>query len=130
MTSSQNLNLLPASWAVCRLPAEASIPEWAHSDDLLAFIRTRDELTVVCSDERIPLEVTVEHGWRVLEVQGPLDFSLVGILASVAVPLADAGISIFTLSTYDTDYILVRNSDLELSILTLQRAGHKVHHIN
>ena len=127
MAVSQTLNLYPGCWAVCRLAAEEQLPEWAHSEDLLALIRTQDEITVVCADERIPAGVTAERGWRVLKVQGPLDFSLVGVLASLAVPLADAGVSIFALSTYDTDYILVKDVDLDRARQALEQAGHKMH---
>ncbi|MCK5430181.1 MAG: ACT domain-containing protein, partial [Anaerolineales bacterium] len=104
-----NIHILPGLFAVCRLPAQAPSPEWAQSDELLAFTRTRDEFSIVCAEEQIPANVTAERGWRILKVVGPLDFSLVGVLASLAVPLADAGVSIFALSTYDTDYILVKD---------------------
>ena len=126
MATSLNIHILPGLFAICRLPAEAPSPEWAQSDELLAFTRTRDEFSIVCAEEQIPANVTAERGWRTLKVAGPLDFSLVGVLASLVVPLADAGVSIFALSTYDTDYILVKESDLESSRQALEHAGHKV----
>ena len=127
MANSLNLNLLPGLWAVCRLPAEAPLPDWAGSDELLAFIRTREELCIVCADENIPADITIERGWGLYKVQGPLDLSLVGVLASITDPPAGAGVSIFTLSTYDTDFFLVKETDLERSRLVLEQAGHKVH---
>jgi hypothetical protein len=92
----------------------------------LAFIRTRDELTVVCVERLVPPEVIAERGWRALQVQGPLDFALVGVLAAITVPLAEAGVSIFAISTYDTDYILVKEEALERAIQALGQAGFLV----
>jgi hypothetical protein len=126
MATSLNINLLPGLYAVCRLPAKAPSPEWPKSDELLTFTRTRDEFSIVCADEQIPANIKAERDWRVLKVAGPLDFSLVGVLASLVGPLADAGVSIFALSTYDTDYILVKKSDLESACQALEHAGHKL----
>jgi len=92
------LILLPERLAVCRLPAEAPFPDWARPGDLLSFTRTRDELSVVCAERFVPPEMRAERGWRALQVQGVLDFALVGVLASICVPLARAGVSIFALS--------------------------------
>ena len=127
MTTYLNLHLFPGLWAVCRLPAGTPLPDWAQSDELLAFIRTREELCIVCADENIPADIKTEGGWRLYKIQGPLDFSLVGVLASITKPLADAGVSIFTLSTYDTDLFLVKEFDLERSRRVLEQAGHTVH---
>jgi hypothetical protein len=120
------LNLLSERLAVCRLAADAPFPEWARPGDLLALARTRQELSVVCNERYVPPEIKAERGWRALQVQGPLDFSLVGVLVSIAGPLAEAGVSIFALSTYDTDYILVKESALERALETLTRAGFLV----
>lgn len=120
------LVLLSDHLAVCRLAADAPFPEWARSGDLLGLVRTRDELSVVCAERFVPPEVRAERGWRVLQVQGPLDFSMVGVLASLALPLARAGISIFALSTYETDYILFKESALERAIHALTQAGFLV----
>jgi hypothetical protein len=126
MTNSLTIHILPGLLAVCRLPADAPSPEWARSNELLAFIRTQDEFSIVCAQECIPENVTAERGWRVLKVAGPLDFSLVGVLASLALPLAEVGVSIFALSTYDTDYILVKEVDLDSACQALREAGHVV----
>ncbi len=109
--------------AICRLPADASFPDWARDGDLLALVRTPGELSIVCAERYVPPEVKAERGWRALQVQGPLDFSLVGVLASIMTPLTQAGVSVFVLSTYDTDYILVRESALERALQTLGQAG-------
>ncbi len=120
------LSLLPVSLAVCQLPSQATVPTWLKSDDLLAVIRTKEELTIVCDAECVPAGVVVEAGWRCWKVQGPLDFSLVGVLAGLANALAQAGVSIFVVSTYATDYILVKNSNLSRSREALMQKGYQI----
>ena len=83
-------------------------------------------MTVVCAAARVPADARAERGWRALRVAGPLDFALTGVLAAVAVPLADAGVSIFAVSTFDTDYVLVRADRLEAAVAALRAAGHRV----
>jgi len=112
--------------AVCRLAPDAPFPELVRASSLLAFIQTTDELCVVCDEVNVPRNVTVEKGWRVLRVLGPLAFSQVGVLASLAEPLSEAGVSIFVISTYDTDYILIKDSQIKLAVRTLRKAGHQV----
>jgi hypothetical protein len=94
--------------------------------NLVSITHSGDELSVVCPEERAPEGITAARGWRCLRVVGPLDFALVGILAALAVPLAAAGVSIFAVSTYDTDYLLVPGQDLETAIQALAVAGHTV----
>lgn len=121
------LNMMPDDFAVCRLPAGAPLPAWAgSSSQFFALIRTPDELSVVCAEQDVPDTVQAETGWSLLQVSGPLDFSLVGVLASLALPLAQAGVSIFALSTYDTDYLLVRKADTSRAVQALVRAGHRL----
>jgi len=85
-----------------------------------------DELSVVCPEGRVPPGVALEGGWRALRVEGPLDFALTGVLLCVAAPLARAAVPIFVLSTYDTDYVLVREDRLEDAVRSLAEAGHRV----
>ena len=120
------LMILPQSLAVCFLPPAAPFPQWALSGDLLALTRTKDELSVVCSERLVPSDIIAERNWRAIQVAGPLDFSLVGILASIASPLAQAGISIFAISTYQTDYILLKEDSLAQACKTLAQAGFVV----
>lgn len=120
------LIILSDRLAVCRLSPDAPFPEWPQPGDLLCLTRTRDELSVVCAERFVPPEVRAERGLRALMVQGPLEFSLTGVLASIAAPLARAGVSIFALSTYDTDYILVREEALERAVNALTQAGFLV----
>jgi len=112
--------------AVARLPATAALPLWATTGDLFAIIRTPDELSIVQTSKAIPRHVLSERGWRCLQVVGPLDFGLVGILSSLLEPLAAAGVSVFLFSTYDTDYLMVKTSQLGLTLTTLQDAGMSI----
>jgi len=111
------------SFAILRLPADAEVPPWA-SAAFSSVTRTVDELSVVVPESRLPESSQAEGEWRLLQVDGPLDLSQVGILASLASPLAAAGISIFALSTFDTDYVMVRDADLERAVAALEAAGH------
>ncbi|HYH21017.1 MAG TPA: ACT domain-containing protein [Azospirillum sp.] len=116
------LMLLPDTLAVARLEAGQGVPPWVDwSDPLVSVTRTAEELSVVCPECRVPEEVRAERGWRAFKVDGPLDFALTGILAGLAVPLAEAGVSIFALSTFDTDYLLVRSADVERAVTTLEK---------
>ncbi len=121
------LHVLTAPLAVCRLDPNTAVPDWATSNsEFLSITRTTDEVSIVCSDLAAPKDAKCERGWRALKVAGPLDFSLTGILASIAMPLAEAGVSIFAISTYDTDYMLVKGENLDQTIRTLSNAGHTV----
>ncbi len=97
------LTLLPESLAVCKLPAGSALPVNSLNGPFWAVVRTREELSLVVAERDAPTDALVEPGWRAFQVVGPLDFSLTGILASLALPLAEAGVSIFAISTYDTD---------------------------
>jgi hypothetical protein len=88
--------------------------------------RTEEELSIVCEDQWIPAEAQAERNWRAFQVQGPLDFGLTGVLASIANPLSEAKISIFSISTFDTDYILVKSSDLAKATHTLLQSGFTI----
>lgn len=119
------LRVLEGRLAVCRLEADEPVPAWA-TGPVTSVTRTARELSVVCEEARVPAGVRFEGGWRALEVDGPLDFSLVGVVSSLTGVLAGAGVSVFVLSTFDTDYVLVREGDLGASIEALKVAGHAV----
>lgn len=121
-----SLCLLTERLAVARLEARSDFPAWARGDGFLALVRTPEEISVVCAEAAVPANVQSERGWRAFKVQGPLEFSLVGVLAAIANPLAQAGVSIFVISTFDTDYILVKEAELLPALVALQRAGHAV----
>lgn len=121
------LRVLEETLALARLPAQADVPAWVAGRDLLAVVRTRNELSIVCRDDAVPADHTeVERGFRALAVTGTLDFAQTGVVASLAAPLGEAGISIFGISTYDTDHILVRADRLEDAKRALRAAGHDV----
>jgi hypothetical protein len=123
------LRVLPEPLAIARLDEHAPIPAWAFAGPGVAAVLRRDgELTVVCADGRVPADpgLVAERPWRALEVQGPLDFALIGIHSAVAGTLAAAGVSIFALSTYDTDVLLVRAERLDDAVEALRTAGHVV----
>ena len=114
------------TFAVCRLASDSPIPPWATAGDLFTITRTPDELSVVCRQDAVPQGINCERGWRCLRVAGTIPFSVVGILASLTAPLADAGITVFAVSTFDTDYLLVKGKDLAAAVDALQRGGHTV----
>jgi hypothetical protein len=125
MPSSLTLLALPGLYAVCRLPPDASWPIWAKGD-FVTVSRTPDELSVVCPAGCVPTEVRCENDWRCLRVAGVIDFSIVGVLASLTAPLADAGVSVFAVSTFDTDHLLVKNVDFERACTALRLHGHSL----
>jgi len=120
------LSLLPENYSICRLGPEADIPPWTLAGDFYSITRTKKELSLVCSQEFVPVGVQCEKGWRCIMVSGPLDFSLTGILASLTNSLAEAGISVFAISTFDTDYLLVKADNLKRAVLKLEEAGHRL----
>lgn len=122
-----NLTLLQGRFSVCRLPPQAAAPEWANAKSTFSSItRTSDELSIVCAEGVVPEGVKQESGWRVLKIEGPLDFGLVGILVSVVDPLNKADISILAISTFDTDYVMVKDQKVENALQALKAAGHTV----
>ncbi len=120
------LSILPDTFAICRLDPAAPIPSWVTTRDFVSITRTRDELSIVCAQRDVPADIQCERGWRALKVEGKLNFALTGILVSLVAPLADAGISIFAISTFDTDYLLVKETDLPRAVQVLSAAGHKI----
>lgn len=117
--SKLSLSIMPNRLAVCRLETNARIPSWATDDTFFSISKTDDELSIVCSEGKVPDDIKSEKNWRAFKVIGPLDFSLTGILASLANPLAEAKISIFAISTFDTDYVLIKDDNLEKVVKVL-----------
>jgi hypothetical protein len=120
------MEILEETFAVCRLPKDAPVPEWAAGSSFLSITRTREELSIVCDARLVPAGVRKEDGWRCLAVEGPLDFAETGVAASIAAPLANAGVSVLLIATFDTDFALVRSTSLELAVCALQAAGHTI----
>jgi uncharacterized protein len=124
--SSLNLTLLDGRFAVCRLPPESLIPPWAYRGAICSVTITADELSIICNESAVPSDVQHQGGWACLKLQGPFEFTLTGILTSLLNPLRDAGIGIFAMSTYDTDYVMVPGDRLEDALRALADAGHLV----
>jgi hypothetical protein len=124
--STLTLRVLGVPLAICRLGPEAEIPAWAIASPFVSITRTEGELSIVVGQDCIPDGINAETGWRCLSVEGPLDFALIGILAALTEPLAAAGVSLFAISTFDTDHILVRQAVLGRAIAALTGAGHAV----
>ncbi len=127
VTRHLELTLLLERFAISRLAADAPIPEWATEGPFFSLTRTGDELSVVTELSRVPVGVRSQPGWRVLKVHGPFVLSEIGVLASLAAPLAEAKITLFAVSTFDTDYLLVASETLPAAIAALERAGHTIH---
>jgi uncharacterized protein len=123
---SFTLTTLPGRFAVCRLDPLALTPAWAYSGAVSSVTLTEDELSIVCDEKMVPADVRYQGGWVCLKMQGPFEFTLTGVLASVLIPLRDAGIGIFALSTFDTDYVMVPGDRLADAVAALTDAGHTV----
>jgi|SRR5215467_1593080 len=120
-----NLSILPHSLSIARLSPDQQIPELVWQDKtFLSITYTTDELSIVCSTSSVPADQSSEAGWVAIKVQGPLDFSLTGILSSLIGPLAASSIPIFAVSTFDTDYILIKQEYLFQAKETFEQAGH------
>jgi hypothetical protein len=126
------LDLRPGEYTVARLSSEAEPPvDLLSADgDLVSITRTGAELSVVCPSERWTRDDgRAEGGWRLLSVRGPLEFTLTGIIAVLSSELAAAGVGLFSLSTYDTDHLLVKQADLQRAVEALRSSGHEVHEL-
>lgn len=120
-----SFSLLPTSLAIARLAPDAPVPR--HVLEAAGFVsvaRTADELSIVCPEAAAGAFERVDRGWRCIKVHGPFAFDQVGILASLLNPLSAASVGIFAISTFDTDYILVKSHDMDRAVTALQAAGH------
>ena len=120
------LTVLPGFFAIVRLAADAPLPSWASAGDFFSVTRTSDELSIVCLATQVPSSLTAETGWRALKVQGPFALSEIGVLAAPAAALAHAKVSLFAISTFATDYLLVSDKSLNAAVAALRAAGHSV----
>lgn len=119
------LTILPSPVAVCRLSPNAAIPNWIRGA-FTSVTRTADELSIVCDDDAVPENVQAERDWRALKLEGPIPFEMTGVASALLAPLADAQISIFLISTYDTDYLLLKASSFARAVDVLRAAGYEV----
>ena len=121
------MTLLPDRLAICQLDKDAPIPNWACRGSLCSVTRTPNELSIVCPEANVPAGLPCDGDWRALGSEGPLGFTLTGTVETLAEPMAAAGISIFFISTYYTDYLMVKEKELQIAVLALRQAGHIVH---
>ena len=119
------LRLLAGELAVVRLPPGSALPAWGRTGLLAGATWTAEETSVVCAAAAVPLEALAERGFRAFALLGPIPFTSTGVLASLTEPLARAGISLFALSTYDTDYLLVKGAVRAAAEDALRSAGHR-----
>ena len=125
-----SLSLLPHTYAVCQFHPDKHIPYWALMGDFVSLTRTNEELSIACQEDNVPDDIEAERGWRCLQVQGAFDFSAAGVHASLAIPLAEADISVLAIATYATDYLLIKEENVEQALQVLQRAGHHIERYN
>lgn len=129
MTRPLELKLLRGRYAIARLEPEATVPDWVKGE-ITCIARTPSELSVLCDEGKVPDSVRSNGPWKCLEVAGPLDFAEVGVLSSLTAPLRRAGVSVFVFSTFDTDYLLVREDKLATAVAGLEAAGYRVRREN
>lgn len=115
-----------ATLTIVKLPPNAAIPSWAQGGEFLSITRTPAELSIVCEIGLVPTELPPPEPWIRLEVEGPLSFSLVGVLAALSVPLAEAGVSVFPIATHDTDHLLIRAREEHQALDALTDTGHEI----
>jgi hypothetical protein len=120
------LSLLDKIFGICVFANNIPIPEWAATASLCSITRTGKELTVVCPQNIIPADIEHDREWRCFRIDGSFDLEQIGVISSLAAPLAQAGISIYVVSSYDTDYILVKDEKVEQVIAVLSRDGHSI----
>jgi hypothetical protein len=117
---------LPINFAVCRLPSDAPAPKLTATSLFVSVTRTADELSIVCPADQMPANAKCESPWTCFKLEGPFPFALTGVLASVIDPLAQGGLPIFAISTFETDYVLVKEEHAAAAIETLLAAGHEL----
>ena len=120
------LQRYPETLAVVKLPPGAEVPDWAESSSIFSITATATETSIVCAARNVPRKSQHQRPFTAFEVEGPLDFALTGVLSTLLQPLAEAEISVFTLSTFDTDWILVPGDDADRAEEEWRRSGHTV----
>ena len=119
-----SLATMKETMAICRMEPHEGIPAWIVESPFFAVTRTEDELSLVCPEQRVPRKIKSNRGWCCLKIQGPIALSETGVLASLTGPLAKAGISVFVVSTFDTDYLLIKKKNLVRATGVLRQSGH------
>jgi hypothetical protein len=123
-----NFTLLKGEYSIYGFSRDSPIPGWIYDSDFYSVTRTSDELSIICKpvDVKLGIDTKIDYPWKILKICGVLDLSLIGIIATVSTILKENKIPIFTISTFDTDYILVKERDLNKAIAALRAEGHKI----
>ena len=121
-----HFSLLKDKYGICTLPNTTQIPKWALMESLVSITRTKEELTIVCRQDIIPSQYQSDLNWRCFRIDGTFDLNQLGVISSVSLPLAEAGISIYVISTYKTDYFLVQEEKIKQTISVLSGSGHTI----
>ncbi|CAF1122113.1 unnamed protein product [Adineta ricciae] len=125
------INLLSETFVICRLSPSSPLPSWAFDGPFVSITKTDDELSIITIDDRrLPKDIQCERHWKCFKLQGPFPFDMTGILASVLNPLGKADVGILAVSTFDTDYVLVKENNLQIALDVLKQNGHSVHVIS
>ncbi|WP_296102127.1 ACT domain-containing protein [uncultured Agrobacterium sp.] len=124
MPHSINLRIVPGLYGVARLAADASVPDWFNGPGFSALVRSDDELTLICLQDRVPGDIEAEPNWRCLRSLGPIPFNATGILQALIQPISENGIGVFVLCTFDGEHILVPDRDWDRAERLLEEAGH------
>lgn len=126
MDNKLNLKLLKGKYSVCRLDKNNEIPKWIFKEEFFSITKTEDELSIVCLQDNIKENIRCEKDWKILKIEGPLDFSLIGILSGISTLMANNDISIFAISTYDTDYVLIKEESINRAIKVLKNNNYNI----
>jgi len=121
-----SFTILPDLFAICKLAARENLPSWAFRGGFSSVTQTPEELSIVCPQNLVPAGVEATKGWKSLKIEAKLDFEMVGIVSSITSSMAEAGISIFAVSTFNTDYFFIKEEDLGSGVAALRKAGHEV----
>ncbi|MGE5108708.1 MAG: ACT domain-containing protein [Sphingobacteriales bacterium] len=115
--------VLPGTYSLCRLSPIEKIPGWIFNSSFYTVSKTPDELSVVCETEFVPADIKKNTGWKMLRIDAVLDLSLTGITAKFSAPLAEAGVNLCVIATYDTDYVMIQEEKLAIARTALNNAG-------
>jgi uncharacterized protein len=125
---SLTLHLLPGNFVICRLSPSSSLPSWAFTGPFISITKTNDELSIITLDHvHLPNDIQCERHWRCFKLQGPFPFDVTGVLCSILNPLGNADIAILAVSTFDTDYVMIKDKHVLLAVDVLKQNGHVVH---
>lgn len=126
MGEKHNISVFAEKLTICKLDKDADVPAWALHHAFVCITRTEEELSLVAPEALVPAHLPHDRGWQGFKVEGPLDLTLYGVLAALITPLAQAGISVLAIATFDTDYFLVKETQVEQAVALLCQEGYHV----